>query len=362
MLEAVLLIDFALLGQAKSSAHPEFIQKLLRYAVFIKWLWVSVPPIAVPTITFIVFGNSLASFLSLFGIEAPFRRSRPSENELQSIRRQLLVILDRDVKTRLANSLHELIKLDLYMEDQQQKVGIPKFESVPKDLPDFRDSSVPMSANQVLHPKVTEKPSLTLKFTQKIIEFFDRPDIKGKLLILGEPGSGKTTELLDLAQNLITRASEDHHHPIPLLLELSAWDGETIEYWIVSQLKKRLNIREPITQQWLEGNQLILLLDGLDELGLTKQNQCIEAINKFLEKIHPLGLVVCCRKEEYETGQVKLYELNGVIYLESLRKEQIQKYFEKLNRLRLWEDMRNSPVPVALAQKPLFLSMLVLKF
>jgi predicted NACHT family NTPase len=43
---------------------------------------------------------------------------------------------------------------------------------------------------------------MPLAATQKIVEVFDQPDIQGKLLILGEPGAGKTTELLHLAKDL----------------------------------------------------------------------------------------------------------------------------------------------------------------
>jgi predicted NACHT family NTPase len=38
-----------------------------------------------------------------------------------------------------------------------------------------------------------------------ILEVYDRPSIKGSLLILGMPGAGKTTTLLSLAQQLIGR-------------------------------------------------------------------------------------------------------------------------------------------------------------
>ncbi|GHO90136.1 hypothetical protein KSF_001840 [Reticulibacter mediterranei] len=44
-----------------------------------------------------------------------------------------------------------------------------------------------------------------------------------ELLILGAPGVGKSTLLLDLAVQLVDRASVDPAHPLPVILRLSSW-------------------------------------------------------------------------------------------------------------------------------------------
>ncbi len=48
-------------------------------------------------------------------------------------------------------------------------------------------------------------------------------DATGLLLILGEPGSGKTTTLLDLARTLLDRAEDDIKERVPVVLNLSSW-------------------------------------------------------------------------------------------------------------------------------------------
>lgn len=305
-------------------------------------------------------GDQLAGILSWLGVPSPLQREQASTDQLELTRQKLLKIVKKEVDRRLATSLHNLVKLDLYMEDQRQRVGNPKLELVPEDPPKDNEPSF-QAVNRVLHPKGNRSP-LDLKLTQKIIEVFERPDIQGKLLILGDPGSGKTTELLQLAQHLVTRVEEDNQHSVPVILELSSWDGESLDKWVVSQLKKLYTISEATTQQWLAGDQILLMLDGLDELGLTKQKHCIEKINQFLETTRTSEIIVCCRREEYEASEIELDSLNGAVYLESLKDDQIRQYFEKLNRLSLWDNICVTPTLLELAQKPLFLFMLVVAY
>ena len=307
-------------------------------------------------------GGQAASILSWLGIPSPLQRSQPSTEQLELTRQKLLKIVKKEVHRRLTTSLHNLVKLDLHMEDQRQRVGSPKIERVPEDNPQKKESGFWTSINRFLRLKGNDQQSSSLKSTQKIIEVFERPEVSGRLLILGEPGSGKTTELLQLAQDLITRVEEKSGQPVPVILELSSWDGESIDKWVTSQLKKLYSLSESTTQQWLVGNHILLMLDGLDELGLTKQKQCIEKINQFLETTRTSELVVCCRREEYEAGQIDLSGLNGAVYLEALREDQIRQYFEELNRLSLWDNVRGNPALLELAQKPLFLFILIVAY
>jgi hypothetical protein len=63
----------------------------------------------------------------------------------------------------------------------------------------------------VKHPDEGEHP---LPSGTEVVDIYDSMD--QALLILGAPGSGKTTLLLELARDLINRASVDPAHPIPV--------------------------------------------------------------------------------------------------------------------------------------------------
>ncbi|KYC40948.1 hypothetical protein WA1_25375 [Scytonema hofmannii PCC 7110] len=65
------------------------------------------------------------------------------------------------------------------------------------------------------------EPPINLLPDTKIINIFDNEmHDRRTLLILGEPGSGKTTILGELTSELIKRASENDNLPIPVILNL----------------------------------------------------------------------------------------------------------------------------------------------
>ena len=288
------------------------------------------------------------------------KKAQVSEEKQLKLRKQLLDRLQSDILIRRENSLHNLIQIDLQREEQRHQVGGKTSKLIPQDT----ENSNPL--NRVFwffkkknHQTTQPKP------TQKIIEFFTRDDIQGKLLILGEPGAGKTTELLSLTQDLIQRAIEDENAPIPIIFELSTWKHErSIRDWLIEQLCDIYKgIPKAVAEHWLDNQQLIPLLDSLDELGLEEENKCIVALNQFLASSFQPGLVVCCRWEEYEQAQSKLEQLNGAIYLQSLSDEQIQQYLKSLNRSSIWnKTIVNAPSLLELCRKPLFLTMLVVAY
>lgn len=353
-----------------STLQPETITwsnllEKLQQIMPVPWLWISLPLLVSALLFVLVIGDQLSGILGWLGIESPFQSSIPSESTQQKTRRKLLQRLKREVNHSLETSLHEQVRLDLCMEDQSQQVGKPKIEIIPQDSLDTSLPPIKSLLNRVFQPfRKQEAPPIPLEPTQNIVNIFDRGDIQGKLVILGQPGAGKTTELLRLTQVLLERASEDENLPIPLILEVSSWEeGKTIAQHIASVLKQKpYLINASIIHKWLQDDDIIPLLDGLDEVGLTNQNKYILEINSFLEERARYGLVVCCRQEEYEAGQIILSALNGAVYLNPLRDWQIQYFFERLNRLRIWEQLKNNLTLLELARSPLFLSMLVVAY
>lgn len=263
---------------------------------------------------------------------------QPRSRQEFNARKRLL----NEMRTELAGRkpLHQAAMLNLGKEQQPHQVKRPWDVSV----------------------KVGEQRSFQLPSEKSILEVFEEPSIGGKLLILGKAGSGKTTTLLELAHRLCDRAEMDSNAPIPVILELSSWQtttkekhsNSTIQEWILSNLQSK-GVSKKVGEKWIR-YELVLLLDGLDELPSEFHEMCVQAINQFLEsEFSPQYLAVCSRKEEYENCE-DILGLNGAVYLEDLSVEQIEDYFTRLHLEDLWESIKSSEKIVNFLRQPLFLA------
>jgi hypothetical protein len=164
-----------------------------------------------------------------------------------------------------------------------------------------------------------KRPDLLQRPFQDVAEF---PDIGGKalpngtsatttfdqmgqgrtLLILGEPGSGKTITLLKLAEDLIARTEKDISQPIPVVFNLSSWarKSQSIETWLIQELLEKYQVSKALGKKWVETESLLLLLDGLDEVKVEQRNACVQALNQFMQTHGTTECTVCCRIKDYQ--------------------------------------------------------------
>ena len=102
------------------------------------------------------------------------------------------------------------------------------------------------------------------------------------MVLLGEPGGGKTTTILKLAVNLLETARQNPQAPIPFLIELKRWTDpeQTLSAFIVSQLGKLGDHLEAL----LEKTRAALLLDGLNELPVSQRKDKYPQVKELIEK------------------------------------------------------------------------------
>lgn len=246
------------------------------------------------------------------------------------------------VKGVLETSLHDQVLIALGLEERSQAVASPW--------------NLALESGQ---QRVKTLPEGT-----QIIAIFDDLGPGRTLLILGEPGSGKTTTLLQLTRDLLIRAEQDETHLVPVVLNLSSWTGEnqSIAAWIVEELNTKYQVPKKIGQPWVENQQLLLLLDGLDEVRSQHRNACVTALNHFQQE-YSAEMVVCSRIKDYEALSTRL-NFQSAVYLRSLTPEQIHHYLNSLSTdlTGLRTLLEQDPALQELARSPLLLNIMVLAY
>jgi hypothetical protein len=185
------------------------------------------------------------------------------------------------------------------------------------------------------------------------------------LLILGEPGCGKTISMLDLTRSLIARSFADPISPIPVLFNLSTWRKQykSMLNWLIDELGTKYQVGKHAGRAWLEGKRLLLLLDGLDEVKLESRHSCVEAINHFTQQCGVPGIAVCSRTQEYEELTVRLH-FRAAIKLLPLTEEQVNNYLVRSGQLLsgLKGLIEGDPSLAAMAQSPLMLNIMSIAY
>lgn len=198
----------------------------------------------------------------------------------------------------------------------------------------------------------------------RIADIFERA--QRQLLILGAPGSGKTTSLLELARQTLGAAASDRSRPVPAVLLLTAWsaDHDRFEDWLLAELNLRYQVPGRHARRWLADGRLILLLDGLDELPAASRAECVRAINGFRQGGYGhVGIAVTCRTDAYEAMATRL-RLEGAIVIEPLTDAQISRQLELdghaglavrriIERDKRLHELAHSPLMLAIAQRSL---------
>ncbi|EEP72173.1 protein kinase [Micromonospora sp. ATCC 39149] len=150
------------------------------------------------------------------------------------------------------------------------------------------------------------------------------------VVILGAPGSGKTTTLLELARELIDAAERDPDAPIPVVLNLSSWATRRppLEQWLAAELTERYGIPSRQASAWIESGAILPLLDGLDEVVATRRDECAAAIAAFHARQPLTPIAVCCREWEYRQLRAGL-PVYGTVTIQPLTRPQIERYLDR---------------------------------
>lgn len=291
----------------------------------------------------------LTVYLSWPQIKVRFGWAKPeetkpqlSENQQKQNRQAMLAQVKHSwVEGVLDKSLYGAVMMELGLAEKAEAVQRP-WESVLR-LPDQKDEVLPAGT--------------------RLVEVFDQ--VGQALLILGEPGSGKTTMLLDLTRDLIGRARRDSSRPVPVVFNLSSWAGgkQSIADWLVEELRSKYSINRPLGQAWIEENALALMLDGLDEVAVERREACVVALNAFREAHSLVPMVVCSRIKDYAVLATRL-NLPGAVAIQPLEPAQIERYLDGagVELMAVRRSLGHDETLRELAETPLMLSIMTLAY
>jgi hypothetical protein len=371
-------IDFSLTGNALSRwllqiPIPKQVSETLERLLDIPLIFRLVAGFSLVLLVLCAINQCLKQLDAMLGTGQSIRAKLKGETaapDLAAARRQLLQASKNKTERRWEDVLSHDQVIALGWQDSRAAVGRPE---KPTPAPAATTATVEHSAEvertwlgraaSLVAQRIFRQPNqetVELAPTERMIDVFRQA--AGRLLILGAPGSGKSTTLLELAQDLVAAAEADEAQPVPIIFELSNWqkDSLAIEPWLVAELKNGYNVDPKIGQQLVANHQILPLLDGLDELGLARQSKCAVKINEFLPDGFPTRqAVVCCRTEEFNLGQVTLKGLKGAVKLQPLSNEQIQQYLGDVEQPQLWSALEQVPDLLVLARTPLMLTLRV---
>ncbi|MEW5941068.1 MAG: NACHT domain-containing protein, partial [Chloroflexota bacterium] len=204
----------------------------------------------------------------------------------------------------------------------------------------------------------------TLPADMPMLEIFEQIGMGRSLLILGAPGSGKTTMLLELARGLIERARQHADEPIPMVFNLASWTEKlSLAEWLAQELNNIYYVPRKTAPDWVKGNKLLLLLDGLDEVRQESRAQCVDAINGFRKEHGLTSLAVCSRSQDYEDLGAKL-AFDGAIEVQPLTQKQVNEFFNRFGKemAGLKSALKKDSALREMAETPLFLSIMVMAY
>jgi len=167
---------------------------------------------------------------------------------------------------------------------------------------------IDQSAQSTLQPLVQRKYAETRR------SLVDLVDEHRRLVIKGNPGSGKTLTLKWLAQRFARRALTHHDLPLPLFISLREYRAgvegkpQTFFDFVLGYIREHYS-SAPFQDRdslklYLNTGRIVLLLDGLNEIPITDYHDYslrLQEINVFSKELYPrCRYIVSCRSLHYD--------------------------------------------------------------
>lgn len=139
---------------------------------------------------------------------------------------------------------------------------------------------------------------------ESVLEYY-RSLTPGRLVVLGDPGAGKTVLALELIVRLLESRGRESDEPVPVLVSAAAfdtrlgWDG-----WLALHLTGRFGLSAEVSRTLIRDGLILPVVDGLDEMDPgtdpRRARALVAALNASMRGRARAPLVVTCRTADYQ--------------------------------------------------------------
>ena len=134
-----------------------------------------------------------------------------------------------------------------------------------------------------------------------------------RLVVLGQPGAGKTVLAIELVLQLLRQADESPAADVlagrvPVRFSAASWlPGQDLRQWLTQRLVLDYGLAQDIAQDLVDGRRVLPVLDGLDEMDPdpvegppSRALALLNELNSYSELGGRAPVVVTCRAGRYE--------------------------------------------------------------
>lgn len=118
-----------------------------------------------------------------------------------------------------------------------------------------------------------------------------------RLVILGEPGAGKTFSLWRIAAEQAQLALDDGSQPIPVVIPLNRWDDPTLSLhdFVLLQMDDLAESFDSLYQE----KRILPLFDALNEIPFDQREVKLPQVREWLKNYPCDEVLLTCRKRDY---------------------------------------------------------------
>ena len=240
--------------------------------------------------------------------------------------------------TFFANDLGRKIDLD--------EIHVPLGLIERQQKPQRRDDFSPQTGSEAYQEAEKLIPLSYDEFCEKVLTNSESPKSKGKrLAVIGEPGAGKTTQLLKICDRILAETEY-----LPVWISLAEVKKPLSQYLIADWLRIAAGKLDAAPAEWVkEFNELLsqgkiwLLLDGADEMGIADSLGTLspQLRERVFDKVR---IVISCRLNIWEaTGNAlsdfDTYKMLDFSYGDGDNCDRVKLFIDK------WFTPLNPPLP-----------------